>query len=201
MTYRDEVHDGEHPAIVDAPTFETVQHLLKRNGATGGAPVRNRYGALLRGILRCVPCGCGMVHSYTIRKGKTRYRYYVCQNAQSRGWRNCPAPSVPAAPIEQFVVGDIRLNKLIKSGQIADQAELARLGQVTRARVTQIMNLLHLAPDIQEALLFLPLTTSGRDPIRERMLRPIAAVLDWRKQRGMWKQLLTEQNVEIAFRN
>lgn len=51
-------------------------------------------------------------------------------------------------------------------------AGLARLGHVTRARVTQIMNLLNLAPDIQEEILFLPRTLKGRDPIRERHLRP-----------------------------
>jgi len=83
----------------------------------------------------------------------------------------------------------IRFDHLIKSGQITDQADLARLGHVTRARVTQIMNLLNLAPDIQEELLFLPRTLQGRDPIREHVLRPIAAVLDWRKQRGMWKAI------------
>jgi len=85
-----------------------------------------------------------------------------------------------------------RLERLVKSGEVADYADLARLGHVTRARVTQIMNLLNLAPDIQEELLFLPRTVKGRDPIRERHLRPIAAVLDWRKQRRMWKCLLTE---------
>ena len=55
--------------------------------------------------------------------------------------------------------------------------------------MTQIMNLLHLAPDIQEEILFLPRTRGGRDPIREKMVRPIAAVPDWRKQRGMWRGL------------
>jgi len=66
---------------------------------------------------------------------------------------------------------------------------MARLGHVTRARVTQIMNLLNLAPDIQEELLFLPRTVKGHDPIRERHIRPIAASLDWRKQRRMWKDV------------
>jgi len=84
----------------------------------------------------------------------------------------------------------LRLDRLLKDGEVADYADLARLGHVTRARVTQIMNLLNLAPDIQEELLFLPRTLKGRDPFRERHLRPIAAILDWRKQRRMWKQLL-----------
>ncbi len=60
---------------------------------------------------------------------------------------------------------------------------------VTRARITQIMNLLHLAPDIQEDLLFLPRTTKGRDSIRETDMRPIAATAHWSRQRKMWKHL------------
>jgi hypothetical protein len=83
----------------------------------------------------------------------------------------------------------IRFDGLIRDGVVTDQAELARLGHVTRARLTQIMNLLHLAPDIQETLLFLPRVERGTDPVQERQLRPIAAVPDWQKQRRMWKQL------------
>jgi hypothetical protein len=83
----------------------------------------------------------------------------------------------------------IRFDRLVLEGVVADQADLARLGHVTRARVTQIMNLLCLAPDIQEELLLLPRVGRGRDPIHERQLRPIAAVADWRKQRQMWSRL------------
>ena len=82
----------------------------------------------------------------------------------------------------------IRLDGLIRDGVVTDQAELARLGHVTRARLTQIMNLLGLAPDIQEEILFLPATGQGRDVVTEKRLRPIAAVPDWRKQRRMWGQ-------------
>ena len=60
---------------------------------------------------------------------------------------------------------------------------------VTQPRMTQIMNLLYLAPDIQEELLFLPLVTSGKDPVTERDLRPIVAEVDWGRQRRMWKEL------------
>jgi len=83
----------------------------------------------------------------------------------------------------------IRFDGLIRCGEVADQAELARLGHVTRARVTQIMNLLSLAPDIQEELLFLPPVQRGRDPLVLRDLLPIAAEPDWRRQRRMWRVL------------
>ncbi len=103
-----------------------------------------------------------------------------------------PTPEGTIPRISRLMALAIRFDRLIKAGEIADQAEIARLGHVTRARVTQIMNLLQLAPDIQEAILFLPRAQRGRDPIREIMLRPIAAVLDWRKQRRMWEHLLDE---------
>ena len=77
----------------------------------------------------------------------------------------------------------------VREGAVADYAEIARLGHVTRARLTQIVNLLHLAPDIQETLLLLPPVEKGRDPITERELRPIAAEPDWKRQRRMWRRI------------
>src|SRR5205823_13743653 len=108
VRYKDEVHDGEHAAIVDPGVWQRVQALLQRNGRTGGAPVRNRFGALLKGLLRCVPCDCAMTPTHTTRDGTRRYRYYVCCGAQKRGWDTCPSKSVPAAQIEQLVVSQIR---------------------------------------------------------------------------------------------
>ncbi len=92
--------------------------------------------------------------------------------------------------ISRLMALAIRFDRLIKEGEITDQADLARLGHVTRARVTQIMNLLQLAPDIQESILFLPRTVKGRDPICENHIRPIAAELEWMKQRCMWIAIL-----------
>ena len=74
-----------------------------------------------------------------------------------------------------------------RSGVVSDQSELARLAQVTQPRMTQIMNLLHLAADIQEQILFLPPVLKGNDPIHEKMLRPLTAQIDWRRQREMWR--------------
>ncbi|NPU98316.1 MAG: hypothetical protein HPY51_14040 [Candidatus Omnitrophica bacterium] len=70
----------------------------------------------------------------------------------------------------------IRFDGLVRRGKVRDCADLTRLGCVTRARITQIMNLFNLAPDIQEAILFLPQTVKGRYRIREKEIRPIAAV-------------------------
>jgi site-specific DNA recombinase len=108
LKYKDEVHEGEHEAIVSTDLWQRVQALLGRNGRTGGAGVRNKFGALLKGILRCVPCDCAMSPTHSTKNGTKRYRYYVCTTAQKRGWNNCPTKSIPAGEIEQFVVDQIR---------------------------------------------------------------------------------------------
>jgi hypothetical protein len=87
----------------------------------------------------------------------------------------------------------IRFEDLIRTGQVADYADLARLGHVSRARITQIMNLLLLAPDIQEQVLFLPRVLHGRDPIHLREIQPIALEWDWGKQRRRWASLLGDR--------
>lgn len=92
----------------------------------------------------------------------------------------------------------IRFDYLLEQGLVRDQTELAELGHVTRARITQVMNLLHLAPDIQEAVLSLPRVRSGRDPIRERHIRAIAAEPDWQTQRARWRQVLHGVSTYLA---
>ena len=107
VKHHDELYDGEHDAIVDLGVWQRAQALLKRNGRSGGGIVKNKYGALLKGLLRCAPCGCAMIHS-TSSKGPKRYRYYVCLKAMKRGWYTCPSKSVPAGELERFVVEQIR---------------------------------------------------------------------------------------------
>jgi hypothetical protein len=78
------------------------------------------------------------------------------------------------------------LERLVVTGQVKDYAELARLGHVSRARITQIMNLSLLAPEIQEEILFLPKTVAGHDPIKLRHLQAVALERDWGRQRERW---------------
>jgi hypothetical protein len=82
----------------------------------------------------------------------------------------------------------IRFENLLQIGTIRDQAELARLGQVSRARVSQILALLHLAPDIQEEILFLQGGGRGSDLLLADV-RPICTLTDWNKQRRGWRAL------------
>jgi hypothetical protein len=119
------------------------------------------------------------VHFQHGRRGRKQLREGEAASATSGG-------RVPR--VSRLMALAIRFDQLIRDGVVVDQAELARLGHVTRARLTQVMNLLCLAPDIQEALLLLPAMERGRNVVNEHELRPIAAMADWQKQRRVWRR-------------
>jgi len=81
------LYPGEHERIIDQNTWDRVHENLRRNNGDNGASLKNKFGALLKGLLFCVPCGTPMIHTYTMRNSK-RYRYYVYHNAQQKGWKN-----------------------------------------------------------------------------------------------------------------
>jgi len=95
-----------------------------------------------------------------------------------------PAGRIPR--VSRLMALAIHFDRLIREGKVTDQSELARLAHVTQPRMTQIMNLNHLAPDIQEQVLFLPHVEAGRDRIHEKMLRRIATLACWQAQRSLW---------------
>jgi hypothetical protein len=101
-----------------------------------------------------------------------------------------PAPTPGRVPrVSRLLALAHRLERLVRTGVVKDYAEAARLGHVTRARVSQIMSLLYLAPDIQETILYLPRIERGRDPVVLHELLPITAAADWAKQRRLWRRL------------
>ncbi|MFO0836118.1 MAG: recombinase family protein [Phycisphaerales bacterium] len=107
VSYKGDVYDGLHEAIVDEETFRKAGELLKSNRSHEGRSPRNKHGALLKGLVRCNACGSTMGHHFAMSKGR-RYRYYVCIHAQKRGWGTCPQPSLPAEELEKFVVDRMR---------------------------------------------------------------------------------------------
>lgn len=84
----------------------------------------------------------------------------------------------------------IRYDQLIRARHVKDRADLSQLAEVSQARVTQLMGLLLLAPDIQEEILALPTTDQRVDPVSERDVRPIVAEPNWEKQRALWNRLV-----------
>ena len=78
---------------------------------------------------------------------------------------------------------------LIRSGTVTSYAVAARLGHVSRARMSQIVSLLNLAPDLQEHLLFLLRPVRGRQALTLRQVLTVAAALEWPEQRRRWRKL------------
>jgi Recombinase len=95
--------------------------------------------------------------------------------------------SVPR--ITRLLALALKFEELIRSGSVSNYAVLARLGQVSRARVTQMTSLLNLAPDIQEEILFLGPTEAKQLRIAEPLLRKLTATLLWNQQREQWRNL------------
>ena len=81
------------------------------------------------------------------------------------------------------------IERRIRAGELDDLAHAARAFGLTRARVTQIVSLTLLAPEIQAEILAMPPVTVGRDPITERTLRPIVVEPVWERQMALWEQL------------
>ncbi|MGB2986067.1 MAG: recombinase family protein, partial [Phycisphaerae bacterium] len=107
VRYRDETHAGQHEAIVDLATWERVQRLLRRNARTAGSFLRNKHGALLKGLLRCKACDAAMVQMVS-KKGPKLHRYYVCTKAQKRGYDQCPTGTILAGRLEREVCDHLR---------------------------------------------------------------------------------------------
>src|SRR5262249_47181800 len=111
VKHKNEVHDGEHPAIVDMAVWEQVQAHLQQYGRNDAPVAYNDSAALLKGLLHCVPCGRAMTPANATRRSN-RYRYYTCSGAQRRGRDACPTPSLPAAEIESFVLEQLQSGDL-----------------------------------------------------------------------------------------
>jgi len=120
--------------------------------------------------------------------------YFVRRDHGRKTIADQPRPTEQVEPgriprISRLMALAIRFDRLVREGNVTDLSELARLAHVTQPRMTRIMNLNHLAPGIQEALLFLPKVTSGRDSIHEKLLRPLTALPNWQAQHRKWSAL------------
>lgn len=99
-------------------------------------------------------------------------------------------PSPERVPrITRLLALALKFEQMIQQAVVSDYTVLAQLGRVSRSRVTQIMNLLNLAPDIQEQILFLKADTADRRGICERSIRRLSSVLLWNEQRAQWHAL------------
>lgn len=106
--YNGQIYDGEHEAIIDEETFKKTQALLDQNHRERKITKNTDCTGLLSHILHCKVCGTYMVHTYTIKNGTHKYRYYTCTNAQKFGHSSCPTRSVNSKAIEDAVVESLK---------------------------------------------------------------------------------------------
>jgi hypothetical protein len=103
---------------------------------------------------------------------------------------SAPSSSPSRIPrLARFMALAWHIEELVQSGAISNYAAAARLGHVSRARLSQILSLLNLAPDLQEQLLFLARPGRGRAPLALRHVLTVAAALDWHEQRRRWRRI------------
>ena len=127
--YDGKIYPGEHESIVSADLFRGVGKQLHANRREKRRKKAEWSYGLLKGLLHCTACQAPMFHSYA-SKGSRRYRYYVCSSAQKRGWETCPVGSIPAAEIEDFVVGEIEEGR---GAPLGPDGQWEALSMLTRA--------------------------------------------------------------------
>ncbi len=107
IRHKGQLYPGEHPAIVERETWERVQTLITHRATFARGRMRNKHQALLSGLLYCESCGTPMVYSYSGNNDR-KYPYYLCLNAQRKGWAACPSKSLPAFALEESILGRLR---------------------------------------------------------------------------------------------
>ena len=134
IRYKGQSYAGEHSAILAPGMWERVQKLIAQRAAFARGRARNKHLALLSGLLYCESCATRMVYSYA-GKNERRYPYYVCLNAQRKGWAACPAKSLPARGIEESVLGQIGKAK----HGIFDRAQWEQMDRMRQVEAIQAL--------------------------------------------------------------
>jgi hypothetical protein len=120
------------------------------------------------------------------------------RTAASRPHRKDAAPpgTGKLPRLTQVLAQALQFEEMVRSGGVKDFADIARLGCLSRARISQVLKLAWLAPDIQEEILGLPRSSVGRFDISEVAARRIAVEPAWRSQRLLWAKLKEEKHLE-----
>lgn len=102
------IYVGQQPAIIEEADFIKVQRVMEQNRVDRKPSKNAESTGLLTHILKCRVCNTAMIHTYTIKKHKHKYRYYVCGNYQKRVGSACPNRSIPAQLLENAVVEKVK---------------------------------------------------------------------------------------------
>jgi len=108
VNHKGQVYPGEQKGIIRKATFDKVQTILAENQKTGSFKSKNKYGHLLKGLIRCRACNAAYVPT-SQKRGSRVYRYYTCSSAQKLGSKSCPHPNISANKLEKLIVEQIRI--------------------------------------------------------------------------------------------
>jgi len=127
-----------------------------------------------------------------------QFRLHAPARVRGRTASSEALPSGNGRPprITQVLALAIQFQDMINRGEARDYADLARLGCVTRERMSQIMELVWLAPDIQREILEFRSLSGARFPVSEVAVRKIAGLLSWQDQKVAWRELKTIRKLE-----
>jgi site-specific DNA recombinase len=145
VKYNGELYKGEHETIISEDLFNKAQEIIANNRVRRDNSKNTRNTGILNDILRCKACDSVMFHTHSSKKGQRKYRYYICLNAQKRGYSSCPTRSVNAQVIEDAVITNLRAiaanstDKELKEALIVDSPIWETLFPQEKHRALKLM--------------------------------------------------------------
>jgi hypothetical protein len=107
VSYQGQIYNGEQERIVSDEVFKQAHEILSDNRRERKIAGTTKNIGLLSNLLHCKACNCSMYYAYSM-KGKYKYHYYLCMNAQKRGYKNCPTRLVNAQALENKLLECVR---------------------------------------------------------------------------------------------
>jgi hypothetical protein len=198
------------PAVIRRHGRLYRYYVCRRKGANGCAGVRVSAADIETSLLRHLSPVLGhglsrpvleqalerVTYEATTRRvaiafgDGTQTEYVLAEATRPGNRRRRPEPIARVPRVSRLIALAIRIDTLIREGKVDSYGGLAEAGQISRPRMSQMLQLLELAPAIQERLLFLPKIVSGRDPISEHALRKISRIVDWEVQMESFRDLM-----------
>jgi len=108
VNYKGIIYDGQHEAIIKEDGFKEAQEKLKFNRRERKVFKNKECTGLLSKLIHCKTCNTTMFHTYTLKNGSRKYRYYLCSNTQKRGYDSCLTKSINAQAIEDAVINCLK---------------------------------------------------------------------------------------------
>jgi len=171
--YEKKLYEAEHDAIIPVVLFDKVQARISYNRVNRKIKKNAQCAGLLSQIIRCTACNSPMFHSYSVKDKVKKYRYYVCVNAQKKGYAVCPTRSVNAQEMEETVY------QLLPKVEIKDSL----LAERYRSIIEKIR-------EVWEST-----TADGK----HRMLKHLFKEIDYNGETGSLGMTVNEKGIETLY--